>query len=187
MERRVTREITFAVGIVVERRRATSRWIDWIWRPVAALEGVPSAEPFTCLSEEPDGTATYYMGSKEVTLYRKGTDGYSLNLSSGGALYVTLRRTEAGPLPYFVHTVTASPYEAESLLTSGEEIVEPVPMPAPVRETVAAFCEANPYEEVFEKRQREPGKKKARPQFGKEPIFKPAQRDFTRGDGRGGE
>jgi hypothetical protein len=184
---RVNKEVSFAVGIVVERRPAASRWIDWIWRPLAALEGMPDAEPYTCLSEDPDGTATYYVGSKDVILYPKGTDGYLLNLSSGGALYVTLRRAEGAPLPYALHSVTASPYEAESQLVSGEEIVEPVPMPRAVRETVEAFCEAHPYEEVFEKRQRDPGRKKERQQFGKEPIFDRAQRSVRRGGGRDGE
>ncbi len=29
------------VGIIVERRKATSQWIDYLWRPVTALAGQP--------------------------------------------------------------------------------------------------------------------------------------------------
>ncbi len=35
------------VGVVVERRKAFSPWADFIWRPVAVLEGVPDAAPWT--------------------------------------------------------------------------------------------------------------------------------------------
>lgn len=165
------KELTFEVGVVVERRPAKSRWIDWVWRPVAALEGIPKAEPFTCLSEEPDGTATYYIGARPVTLWPRETDAYLLNLSAGPFLYVVLRAAK-GPLPYAAHLVTASPYEAEAYTTSGDEIVEAVPMPAPVRATVEAFCEAHPYVDPFEKRKRDSGKKKQKLQFGKEPVFR---------------
>ncbi len=40
------------VGVVVERRKAKSQWIDHVWRPVAVLDGVPEAAPWTLLSEE---------------------------------------------------------------------------------------------------------------------------------------
>jgi hypothetical protein len=177
------REISFEVGIVAERRPAKSRWIDFVWKPVAVLEGVPKAEPFTRLSEEPDGTATYYLGAKTVTLWRRETDAYLLSLSVGGALYVVLRPSGRRDVPWAAHLVTASPYEAEAYTTSGEEIMEQVPMPVAVRKIVEAFCEAHPYEEVFEKRQRNKAKKREKQLFGKEPIFKQTGR-APQGGGR---
>ena len=30
------------VGIVVERRKAKSPWVEHVWRPVGALPGVPT-------------------------------------------------------------------------------------------------------------------------------------------------
>ena len=29
------------VGVVVERRKAKSPWVDYVWRPIAALPGTP--------------------------------------------------------------------------------------------------------------------------------------------------
>ena len=37
------------VGVVVERRKAASQWIDFLWRPVAVLPGEPEAKPWTVL------------------------------------------------------------------------------------------------------------------------------------------
>jgi len=38
-----------AVGVVVERRKAQSPWIDFTWKPVTALAGLPEASPWTTL------------------------------------------------------------------------------------------------------------------------------------------
>src|SRR5262245_35505493 len=37
------------VGVVVERLKATSPWLDFVWRPAAVLPGLPSAEPWTAI------------------------------------------------------------------------------------------------------------------------------------------
>jgi hypothetical protein len=31
------------VGVVVERRKATSQWVDVVWRPVAVLGGLATS------------------------------------------------------------------------------------------------------------------------------------------------
>jgi Protein of unknown function (DUF3305) len=59
-----------AVGIVVERRRAQSPWIDFTWRPMAALAGLPDAAPWTMLSQDGAG-ATFYAGAGEIALDRE--------------------------------------------------------------------------------------------------------------------
>ena len=41
------------VGVVIERRRATSTWADAVWRPLAVLAGLPEAVPGTLLASEP--------------------------------------------------------------------------------------------------------------------------------------
>ena len=38
------------VGVMVERRKATSPWIDFVWRPVSVLPGEPAAAPWTLLA-----------------------------------------------------------------------------------------------------------------------------------------
>jgi len=44
----VTALLRLPVGVVVERRKATSPWVDAVWRPVAVLGGLgglPSVAP----------------------------------------------------------------------------------------------------------------------------------------------
>ena len=53
------------VGVVVERRKATSPWLDIVWRPVAVLGGVPDAAPWTALANAGD-VATFYVGAAEI-------------------------------------------------------------------------------------------------------------------------
>ena len=54
-----------SVGVVVERRVATSPWIEHVWRPVRVLAGVPEAEPWTTLPGA-SGADTFYAGAAEV-------------------------------------------------------------------------------------------------------------------------
>jgi hypothetical protein len=42
------------VGVVVERRKAKSPWLDFLWRPVSVLPGTPSASPWTPIGAESD-------------------------------------------------------------------------------------------------------------------------------------
>ena len=55
------------VGVVVERRKAASPWIDFTWKPVAVLAGEPEASPWTRLSEDADAV-TFYAGAAQIEL-----------------------------------------------------------------------------------------------------------------------
>jgi Protein of unknown function (DUF3305) len=146
--------VAIPVGVVVERRKAESAWIDHVWRPVAVLGGIPDAAPWTVL-EEGDGRATFYAGSASVGLYRSDTTGYRDNLVSGApALWVALRPTGIEP-PYEVFAVTADPSEGEAMTETGSDMVEPVAMPDSIRETLAAFVAEHHVERAFFKRQRD--------------------------------
>ena len=57
------------VGVVVERRKAKSPWVDFVWRPVAVLPGVPDAAPWTVLDGDAD-RVNFYAGTAEIELYR---------------------------------------------------------------------------------------------------------------------
>jgi hypothetical protein len=143
-----------AVGVVVERRRATSRWGDMIWRPVAVLGGLPEAAPWTALSDGGDATI-YYAGPADIELHRAETDGYRRNLLSGApSIWVALQPTGGDP-PYAIACVTADPAEGESLTEAGQAIVEAVAMPEPLRDAVAAFIAEHHVERGFEKRRRD--------------------------------
>jgi hypothetical protein len=126
------------VGVVVERRKATSPWLDSIWRPVAVLGGLPDAAPWTALAAVGD-VATFYIGSAEIELYRTETDHYRGNLASGApSVWVALRPTGGTP-PYDLFAVTADPSEGESFTQAGADLVDAVPMPAAVRQIIESF------------------------------------------------
>ena len=48
--------VRIPVGVVIERRKAASAWIDFIWRAVGVLPDEPDMKPWTMLREEEDGT-----------------------------------------------------------------------------------------------------------------------------------
>jgi hypothetical protein len=142
------------VGVVVERRKAASRWADVIWRPVAVLGGVPDAAPWTLLAIGGE-TETFYAGAAEIELYRSDTENYRRNLESGSpSVWVALQPTANDP-PYEVAAVTADPAEAEGLTESAQAIVEAVAMPESLRDAVAAFVAEHHVERIFEKRTRD--------------------------------
>ena len=143
-----------SVGVVVERRKATSPWIDFVWQPVAVLSGIPAAEPWTALGSEGE-TARFYAGAAEVELHRSETGNYLNNLQSGApAIWVMLEATGGDP-PYRLAAVTADPAEGEGMTEPGQGIIEAVPMPEPLREALAAFVAEHHVEQAFTKRKRD--------------------------------
>jgi uncharacterized protein DUF3305 len=141
------------VGVVVERRRAKSAWIDFVWRPVTILAGRPEAAPWTVLASGDDRT-TFYAGPAAIELYRTETGQYRHNpASSAPSLWVALRPTGASPA-YQVVAVTADPAEGESWTQAGSDLVDAVPMPAAVREAIQAFVAEHHIERAFAKRKR---------------------------------
>lgn len=143
-----------AVGIVVERRKAASPWIDFTWKSVTVLAGLPDASPWTVLSEDSDG-ATFYAGAAEIELYRTETANYRDNLGCGAPrLWVALRLTGVEP-PYEVFSVTADPAEGEAWTEAGNDLVDAVPMPETVRATIDAFVAEHHVERAFQKRARD--------------------------------
>lgn len=165
----VDKEISRQVSVVAERRPAVSRWADHVWRVVSVHDGLAAARPFTPLGEGPDGTMQFFAGSAELLLHRKETEGYRINLAGDRVLYVIMR-PEEGELPFALHDVTASPYEAQDHLDSGEELVEAVPMPAAVVGWLQAFCDFHHVDEPFKKRRRDKVDAEEL-KFSKEPIF----------------
>jgi hypothetical protein len=143
-----------AVGVVVERRKAESQWIDFTWQPVTVLPGHPDAAPWTIVSAD-DETTMFYAGAADVMLYRTETGSYRDNLASGApSLWVALRPTGVEP-PYELVAVTADPAEGESFTQAGDDLVGAVPMPATVRDLIEAFVAEHHVEQPFYKRQRD--------------------------------
>ena len=141
-------------GVVVERVKSASQWIDYLWRPVSVLPGAPETAPWTKLAGD-DERATFYAGHANIMLHATETGSYRDNLATGSpALWVVLRPADSDP-PYELFAVTADPYEGEAMTEAGSNIVEPVPMPEPIRETVAAFVTEHHVEREFFKRKRD--------------------------------
>ena len=147
------------VGVVVERRKTRSPWLNLLWRPVSVLVGTPSAAPWTRIGEEGDAT-TFYAGKAAIELHRTETASYRQNLSSGlPALWVVLRPMAANSSnPAFdILTVTADPSEGEALTDAGNNLVATVPMPVEILATIDGFNAEHHVERGFNKRKRDRG------------------------------
>jgi hypothetical protein len=152
---RSTALVHIPVGVIVERRKARSPWIDFLWRPVSVLVGTPAATPWTALNETPDATL-FYAGAAEIELHRTETTYYRDNLTSNApSLWVALRPVASEP-PFEILTVTADPAEGEALTDAGNNVVEAVPMPAEIGETIRQFLAEHHVEKPFVKRRRTP-------------------------------
>ncbi len=142
------------VGVVIERRKATSPWIDWLWRPLSVLPGEPDTPLWTQLSSDAE-RATFYAGAAEIELHRTDTTYYRDNIATGEPkLWVVLRPTNLEP-PFDLVAVTADPGEGEGFTQAGTDLVEPVPMPQHIQDVIAAFVAEHHVERAFFKRKRD--------------------------------
>jgi hypothetical protein len=158
------------VGVVVERRKAKSVWVDFLWRPVSVFVGSPSAAPWTPLDMGTE-TTLFYAGEAAIELHRTETTNYRDNLASGApSLWVALQPS-ASQQPYEILAVTADPAEGEAFTDAGSNLVEAVPMPPEVVEAIVQFMAEHHVERPFIKRRRQPA----------EPVL--ARRE----EGKGGE
>ncbi|MGF1551845.1 MAG: DUF3305 domain-containing protein [Paracoccaceae bacterium] len=180
-------------GVVVRRQPGVTRWQAWVWRPVAVLPGAAPAD-WRLLRGE-GAVRDYHAATLPLTLWRSDTPAYRVALAAEPpSLWVVCRPNEGqGPaeFPLLPFLVTASPFEAQDYADSGEETVEPLPMPAAVIGWVSAFVERHHVEEDFKKRRRdrvdvarvEDGRGDAR--TGDDVFRSPAARRAARGDGGG--
>jgi hypothetical protein len=171
------REISIPLGIIVEKRKSTHPWGDWIWRPVAVFLNAPDGPQWRELMRGEDHVR-YHAATLPMVLHRKLTEAYRENLMlAEPVLYVVLQETAAATreFPYSAHIVTASPFEAQDFVDAGDNIVEKVAMPEELAALVQAFVEEHHVEEVFKKRRRDKLDVEEL-KFGKTPIFTPRNR-----------
>ena len=143
-----------AVAVVVERRKAKSPWLDFIWHPVAVLAGNPVAAPWTPLNASED-TTLFYAGEAVIELYRTETANYRGNLASGAPVLWVILRPDVSGHSYKLLAVTADPAEGEAFTDAGNDLVGTVPMPAVIAETIGDFVALHHIERPFLKRRRE--------------------------------
>ena len=140
------------VGVVVERSRADSPWVDFVWRAVAVLPDEPETKPWAVLREQ-DGTTLFYAGSATVDLYPSETARYRENLATGDPSIWTVLSPAEGAWPYSVALATADPAEGEAFTEAGN-LVEAVPMPEMLRDVIENFIAEHHVEREFFKRKR---------------------------------
>ncbi len=134
-----------------------------------------------------DGWHQYHAATLPLELFRKETEAYLYNLGNREpAIYVVLREVEedGAPHPIEVHLVTASPFEAQDYLDSGEDVVEPVAMPDDVRAWIERFVEEHHEEEKFFKRRPEKMDLDEH-KFGQEPLVELRRRMQNGSTGNG--
>ena len=145
---------TIAVGVVVERSKAASRWSDYLWRPLSVIVGAPATAPWSKLSDDGEHTC-FFAGVADIALHRTETANYQSNLlSEQPLLWVVLRPSETS-MPYELLMVTADPAEGEAMTEAGNNLVDTVPMPLAVQQTLASFVSEHHVEHRFSKRERD--------------------------------
>ncbi|MGF1444987.1 MAG: DUF3305 domain-containing protein [Pikeienuella sp.] len=143
------------LGVVLRRQPGVTRWASHIWRVSAVLPGAGAAN---WREMRRDGAAVeYHAATLPLELWRAETEAYRVALSNDPPrVFVVLRpEEEDGPEEIRVHCVTASPFEAQDYLDSGEEQVEPVAMPVALIGWVSDFVAQHHRDEPFVKRQRD--------------------------------
>jgi hypothetical protein len=155
-EAALTRHERLPVGVIVERRKASNPWDDFIWRAIAIVPGAAPPEPWSVMREEP-GATQYFAGTFELELHPRETMLYRDNLEGHApSAYVVLVRDPAvEPHGILVRHVTVSPGDAEAYMDA-VSIVDAVPMPDIVRAWLEDYIAAFHVEQVFRRRQRKP-------------------------------
>lgn len=142
------------LGVVIRRSPGVTRWARWSWRVVGVLPGAGEAA-WRELRREGE-TVEYHAATVAMELWASDTEAYLAELSTETpAVYVVLRESEDAENGLEVLLATASPYEAQDYLDSGEEIVEQVAMPDPLAALVRAFVAEHHEDEEFVKRRRD--------------------------------
>jgi hypothetical protein len=146
--------MTLDVGIVLERRKATSRWLDVIWEAHAVLPEPPAVEPGAEIGRHGEDVL-YYAGPTTLEAHTIETQFYRDNLASGAPkIWVVLRPQPTDALPEIIK-VTCDPTEGEGYTETGWDTVNMVPMPEPIQAALIAFIDAHHVDQPFIKRKRD--------------------------------
>lgn len=169
------KEITVWVGIVLERRKSSNRWLDHVWSAISVVPDAPATDGWQVLRSDGDRVQFHYA-PLPLTLHRKLGEAYDANVETEApAIWILLDDADTEPVPYSVRGVTADPYEAQGMLDAGEGLIERVPMPEELVSWMVEYLKQMPDPEKFRKRKRTSSKPEEQ-QFGKEPIFAPGGR-----------
>ncbi len=181
--------LTLAVRVILQRLPPMHPWLPAEWHAVDVLpqpagasesEGTEAAAAPACAgdaeedAEEDEASAPDLLATPPIVmeLHAKEAEGAAVSLQMDvPRLWVIIDQETpgVGGLPVDVQRVTVSAYEAQEYLDAGDLTVDALPMPASVRDAVAAFVAAQPAPEPFRKRRnRKADVEEYR--FGKEPL-----------------
>lgn len=146
--------LTLPIGIVLEKRKAKSPWLDWIWEAAAILPEPADAEPGAPLGRNGEGELLY-GGAAILEAHTIETAFYRDNVASGmPQIWVILRSQSGDAMPEIVQ-VTCDPTEGEGFTETGWDIVNAVPMPEPIIAALMAFIDEHHVETPYIKRKRD--------------------------------
>ncbi len=129
---------SYTLAVVMQRRRAQSRWADVVWEPHGVVPGYGGAE--RTLLVEHDGVAQWLHPGFKLELHRDETEGYYLNVVGlEPRVFVLWRMEDDEAVPA---EVTVSSEEAARWLDGGHA-VDGVPMPPEIYAWVGDYVEKN--------------------------------------------
>lgn len=142
------------VGIVLERRKSSNKWIEQSWHFVGVLPGARPARDWTELAHG-ESWVRYLAGTLPIEIFSGETEGYKYNLSlDPPVVFVVLDPEAEGAHEVEPSLVTVCPYEAQDYLDVSENEVQSTPMPPALASWLAGFVEKHHLEEPFKKRKR---------------------------------
>jgi len=144
------------VGAVVRRSPGITRWASEIWTPIAVIPGAPEA--FWKEMVRDGEVVDYHAATVAMELFRADVEGYLVSLNMAvPSVWIIMDRDQSNESPsgWFVSAITASAFEAQGALDSGESIVEPVPIPESLAAWIKEFVDLHYIEEPFKKRRRD--------------------------------
>jgi hypothetical protein len=145
---------TMDIGVVLERRKAKSAWLDVVWEAQAVLSEPAAAEVGTPLGPNGEGEL-FYGGSAVLEAHTVETQFYRDNISSGAPrIWVVLRAQPGDARPEIVK-VTCDPTEGEGYTETGWDIVNMVPMPETIQLALIDFIDRHHVDQPFIKRKRD--------------------------------
>ena len=147
-------EEAIPVGVIVEKRKSASPWIDHTWGAIAVMPGLPEAPRMTLIETIGD-TERYYLGASTIVLASVDTAQYRDNLMSGAPKIWVVMREEEPEGGLSLVTVTADPTEGEANTEAGSNLVDFVPMLPEIAAEIAAFVDEHHIEREFFKRKRD--------------------------------
>ncbi|MCC6210155.1 MAG: DUF3305 domain-containing protein [Burkholderiales bacterium] len=135
-----------ALAVVMERRKARSRWAQVVWQPTAVLESGEPPGAARALVTRDDYQQWLYPGLP-LEIHRDEIEGYYMNVSSGSPRVFVLWRMEdeaageagARGLPLYL----SASYDEAGRWMDGGHSVDSVAMPAGVFAWVGEYVERN--------------------------------------------